>query len=232
MNGLRSSLTSAALLLLASSMTQVASAEGNIIFEDNFVSETLKPVWHVAVEDRNRWGLVENDYLILLPKLDPVNIFSYKEELPESYRAVISLDSPPNSDWSRIELGIGDGEDWVSIWYSPYVYGTDWYGQNVVGPIVASPKKADGDVSAYVYDDLDKISERKKLFFSVTKEGVEYTMAFSTDGAYWHDIGTHSHLSLNGTIYFAYFYMDDWTNAASYPEAPIKIDRIYIQTLE
>ncbi len=67
----------------------------------------------------------------------------------------------------------------------------------------------------------------KPLYLKITKEGVEYTAAYSLHGSAWTEIGTHVFLNLNGAPDFTA------TNfAAAGPESGIRFDSFEIRSPE
>ncbi len=65
-------------------------------FRDDFTGSSLKPELSFLAEDKDRWTLIDNDYLMIIPrKYDggTTNHINYQGNMPESYNFSVSIKS-------------------------------------------------------------------------------------------------------------------------------------------
>ena len=165
----------------------------NIVFRDEFTGTSLRPEWRIDNEDKNRWSLVENEYLLLITSYNKdllKNTFSYTGELPQDYQMIVKIRAdlqqnsklypyPHNLAQLRIER---DGKNSLLL--------------SVTGLKKAVFSKVlEGEKSSI---DLDIGEISGNIYLQLVKQETEYTASYSLDGRSWSKIGTQYFINLNG----------------------------------
>jgi hypothetical protein len=164
----------------------------NIVFRDEFTGTSLRPEWRIDNEDKNRWSLVENEYLLLITSYNKdllKNMFSYTGELPQDYQIIVKIRAdlqqkilhpyPHNLAQLRIER---DGKNSLLL--------------SVTGQKKAVFSKVLEGEQSSIELDIGEISGN--IYLQLVKQGTEYTASYSLDGKSWSKIGTQFFINLNG----------------------------------
>ena len=207
--GLKNILTGLSFTSLLVCSMQADSQNGN--FRDDFIGEQKRPEWKIFDEDKDRYAFVENEYLLLLTKKPNVNYFEYQEEiLADDYSIIVSVQDVPSEPYQGFALSISQDDD-NSLQLYVYV-------SSIGYKYIHFTKELNGESSEYETDTIDRYNKVNSLSLRITKSGVEYTGAYSTDQSGWKDVGKHALLNFTGKPGFtAYNYKDA-------PESPVKVD--------
>ncbi len=167
-------------ILSASSFGSVVWAQApEKDFRDDFAGASLRPEWNLTDQDKNRWDLVNDDYLILVLK-DDKNKFCYKYEVPERYEFILKLIVTE-------ELGFGDffyigidnkNSDGIKIMISP----NQWIIKKTLGKDTAQMSRHAARVS----------DEEAEYYMKIQKKGIEYIGYISRDANSWTEVGRYS----------------------------------------
>lgn len=215
-------------LVLGLTMSSQAQTQDGY-FRDDFTGTSLKPELSIVAEDKDRWTLVDNDYLLIVPRKNEntlTNRFTYKGNVVESYNFSISTKSMPTHAQFVIYVDIfEDEENYLELsFYHKWV--TDRFGGNgKYSKHIEFTKNLKGEKSSYYYKD-GVLGEMTNLHFSIQKKSVEYVGYFSVDGGNWIDLGTHVLINFKGNPGFGAY------NSDSAPEAPVRIDYVEIRPLD
>ena len=79
-------------------------SESSIVFRDDFVGKTLNPRWQIIAPDRDRYTLINGEYLLIVTSEKSTNIIQYNDELPDDYEIVIKIQTPPQYLNQAVEL--------------------------------------------------------------------------------------------------------------------------------
>lgn len=170
-------------------LIRTALADGEVVFRDDFMGKSLRPEWKISVNDPNRMGLIDNEYLLLVTYGPSAkNRMVYKEEMPENYEITLKIQTTSELSHQASFLGVrGDSKNslWVYYLIDAGGYQKVIFGKNLVG-----------EWSEYSRN--INFSRGKSLYLRLAKKGIEYTGYHSLDGATWSKIGTHVFLNLKG----------------------------------
>ena len=206
------------LINLAVPTGDVNAAE-SVIFRDDFMGKALSPEWNISAKDPNRMALVDNEYLLLVtygPGASAKNRMIYNGDLPENYEIILKITATPERHFQGVSLGIlqDDKNNLANYFFINNIYVANvYFGKNLKG-----------EWSEYKSSELPK---GKPLFLKLTKKGIEYTGAYSPDGASWSEVGTHVFLNLKGKPYFIVY-----NSERKVPESGIRIDYFEIRTID
>ena len=199
--------------------TAYLNASESANFRDDFMGKTLNPEWDIKAKDSNRMALVDNEYLLLVtygPSGSAKNRMIYKGNLPENYEIILKLEATPKLNFQGVSLGImQDDKNYMANYF---------YVNNISIAKVYFGKNLKGEWSEYKSGDLPR---GKPLFLKLTKKGIEYTGAYSPDGASWSEVGTHVFLNIKGRPYFVVY-----NSQQKVPETGIRIDYFEIKKID
>lgn len=222
-------------ILTVGAQLSSAWAQEDAVFRDDFTGKALRPEWKLVAGDPDRWTLADNEYLLVVSsfaKKEPPNVFRYNGKRPDDYRIVMKVQTPPKHDGQYIRLRLQrDKDNSLVLGYTPSLWNFRT-ARRLAGNV---PTNASGAFfgkrlrgqNNYQWAVTGRLDGDKPLYLRITKDGVEYTAAYSLDGTAWTDVGTHVFLNLNGT--------PDFTAAnfsASAPESGIRFDSFEIGPAE
>jgi hypothetical protein len=192
----------------------------NTVFRDDFIGKTLNPKWQTIAPDKERLTLIDNEHLMVVTTKKGVNIMQYSSELPEDYEVILKVQTPPLYVGQVARLLIRrDDENNIRVAYSiahneePDIqFNKSLRGEDSGIPIKTKPLRGE------------------PFYFKLSKHGVEYKGAYSTDGLTWIPLGTHVFLDLRGNPAFeAYNHAQLGRNV---PESGIRFDYFEIKSLK
>jgi len=214
---MRLSILEGALALSLAISSQAQSQDS--YFRDDFTGPSLKPELIFLAEDKDRWTLVENDYLMIIPRKyegGTTNRLAYEGDIFENYSFTISAKSIPSHRYFTISMSISDGGDsYIGLWY--------YVGQ--FSRSVTFRKQLKSEPSDYVYEDK-VLKNANDLKLSIQKKGFEYIGYFSVDGANWISVGTHALLRYQGKPSFG---THNWKPG---PEPHVRFDYVEIRPID
>ena len=196
--------------------TKVDSAER---FRDDFTGSSLHPSWLITNEKRDRWTLIENDYLFIVSGPEGINVFRYGGKLPGRYVVEIGLTVDLRDlgcDWRKsneILLGISDDKERAVGVY--------------VGQAVGNACEEVGftkwtkDERSSIHVNVDKMAREIRLM--LVKGDVEIEGLYDI-GNGWTSIGRQFIIGMDGKPYFTVF--NAGPNA---PDTGVRVDYVEIR---
>ena len=218
---LRHSAWLSALLLACIAAVGVATSQQapDLDFRDDFTGTTLNPRWKLLKADDDRWTLVDGDYFMSVTTHEGTNVMEYTGDLPNDYEVIVKVQTPPQQHNQVVRLSLWkDDENLVEVGYYSSYHGC--VGCRNVDTEVYLQKVLRGEQSN-IYKSVSRHAEDAPLFLKLSKTGVEYTGAYSSDGTAWLEVGSHVLLSPEVKPHFdAYNYYGHGTP----PESGIRFD--------
>ena len=209
--------------LIIVSTPGTAQQESDVVFRDDFVGTSLNPRWQLIAPDEDRWTFVDGDYLLIVSSKAGKNVMQFNGELPDDYEITVKAQTPPQHDDQVIRLILKkDNENNIRVGYHS---GSEY---RVSSTEVFFIKTLRGENSR-IDKVVKKLSKNEQLYLKLSKRGVEYTGAYSTDGSTWIEIGTHIFLNLDGKPAFETYNLP---NGEKPPESGIRFDYFEIRQLK
>jgi hypothetical protein len=216
-------------LLIFVTVITISSAQqqSNIVFRDDFVGKALNPNWQIIGSDKDRWTFLENQYFMIVTAKKGTNAVQFNSALPDNYEVILKIQTPPQYDNQIVSLSLSrDDSNNVSIEYYQEIKDMPRF---VPTPEVNFSKTLKG-VRSPIPKGISRLSQDMPLYLKLSKHGIEYMGAYSTDGSRWIDIGKHIFIDLNGNPTFeAYNWPTMWSNP---PESGIRFDYFEIRKLD
>jgi hypothetical protein len=206
----------------------LAQQDATIEFRDDFIGKSLNPKWQIIAPDKDRWTLIDNQYLMIVTAKKGMNAMQFNGVLPDNYEVILKIQTPPQNDNQIVSLSLSrDDSNNVRIAYYPEV--RDLGAHAASRPEVNFSKTLKG-VYSPIPKSITKLSQEMPLYLKLSKHGVEYSGAYSTDASRWTNIGSHVFIDLNGKPTFeAYNWPTTWSNP---PESGIRFDYFELKELK
>jgi hypothetical protein len=173
-----------------------SSDKENSVFRDEFTGTSLRPEWKIDNEDKNRWALVDNDYLLLITNYNKDlvrNVFFYTGELPQDYELIIKLRAG-----LQHRSGYRGQYNFAQMRIERDIKNSLHLSVNGEQKAVFS-KILEGERSS-IEQEIGQISGN--IYLQIVKQGTDYTAFYSLDGKSWSKIGTQFFINLNGKAAF------------------------------
>lgn len=185
MRGVNSSLHLAFACTVAVLASTGAFSQG-VGFRDDFTGSDLRPEWAIVGENKDRWTLIDGEYLLIITDHPPSNVLIYQGNLPDNYGIVskITADLLGHNVVSHnsVSLGIVENAD-------------NWIKLTAAGDTMSFTKLLKGDRSD-ISKEIGAISG--DFWLQMVKEGVEFEAMYSFDGSTWTSMGKQFFIGLDG----------------------------------
>ncbi len=206
---------------------QAQSQDG--YFRDDFTGTSLKPELSFLTEDKDRWTLVDNEYLMIVPRKNDAsttNHVVYNNVLHGDSNFSISAKNIPSHVYFVIYVDIfNDDENYLELSYYHQWDKGQIHDSGNYNKYISFTKNLKGEKSSYLYKN-GVLGEVENLQLSIQKKGVEYVGYFSVDGGNWIDLGTHVLIDFKGNPGLGVY------NSDNAPEAPVRIDYFEIRPID
>lgn len=209
-------------------------AQEDLSFVDDFKGASLSPAFRIVNPDKERFALVNNDYLMLLSHERFQNVVTYTDELPDNFEVTLRVQDPMLHPNQIVLLRFGDSDDNVRIGAylgfeqsrrsTPTLLLSPGGGSREDGVTFYSNKTLRGNNSEQVDFDFEGLKGRP-FYLRIVKSGVEFEMMFSHNGTQWGSLGTQVILNAPQMISFEAY------NADNAPETGVKFDFFEIKDL-
>ena len=195
--------------------------DDELIFRDDFTGTILNPLWKIRQEDKNRWALIENEYLLIVTassseNKDIRNRFIYNATLPQNYKIITKINADLTCHYCDIERYWQTAQIRIERNTENYLVFSA-LGFNKVRFSKYTEGKRTGDI------DLDTGQISGNFYLQIEKRGVEYTASYSLDGATWSRVGTQFFINLNGKLVLTVY------NTRGFRETGVRIDYVEIR---
>lgn len=206
---------------------KVAFAQQDLSFVDEFKGSSLSPAFRIVNPDKQRFALVNNDYLMVLTHERFKNVVTYTEKLPESFEVTLRVEEPMLHSNQIVLLRIGDTDNNVRIGAylgfeeprqsMPTLTLSPGSRRGGNGVTFYSNKTLNGENSEQLDFDFEGL-KGKPFYLRIIKSGVEFEMLFSHNGNQWGSLGKQIMLDGPQTVSFEAYL------ANNAPETGVKFD--------
>jgi hypothetical protein len=182
-----------------------SSSQGQ--FRDDFTGKSLHPVWKIFGEKRDRWTLLDGEYLFVISGAWGTNVFVYNGPITDDYTIEIAVSAElrgTGSQQNRVLFAIEqDDKNGVYISVGGGLYETVLFSK----------------LSGGIWSDVGQVLRSFPNDFSLRlrKKGVEIEGSYNAGGG-WTSMGKQAFIGLEGRPLFTAF------NREKVADAGVRID--------
>ncbi len=192
---------------VSSSSPAAAQAPETKDFRDDFAGTSLRPEWTIVDQDKNRWALVDSDYLLLVLK-DEKNKFCYKGAVPDRYEFIVKVFVTQRLGSDYMENAGGIGPKWEFFYVS--IDNAKNEGLKLLISSMDMIKKetlvfrktVGGDRADQSKQEDPYSEDEREYYLRIVKTGIEYIGYISHDGTSWTEVGKHHLPGFSGSPCF------------------------------